>query len=96
MDRGQCQTNGDPQFINLPLLAAFLKSFSRTYLGPLPESLEALPEGVEELVPADIQAKMRELFVGYFNSASKTLVKGQIVSHHSCCRDPSRSHVRNS
>lgn len=72
--------SGDPQFINLPLIAAFLKSFSRTYLGPLPDSAEILPEGMEELVPTDIQAKMRELFIGYFNAASKTLVKGQIVS----------------
>jgi regulator of nonsense transcripts 2 len=76
--------SGDPQFINLPLIAAFLKSFSRTYLGPIPESTETLPEGMEELVPIDIQTKMRELFVGYFNAASKTLVKGQIVSLEFC------------
>ncbi|ORY33038.1 armadillo-type protein [Naematelia encephala] len=42
------------------------------------EESDALPEGVEELVPKELQVEMRKTFVGYFNSASKTLVKGQI------------------
>jgi len=79
--------SGDNQFINLPLIAAFLKAFSRTYLGSLPDSTETLPDGVEELVPVEIQAKMRELFVGYFNAASKALIKGQIVSDLSSSTD---------
>jgi regulator of nonsense transcripts 2 len=43
------------------------------------EDTGTLPEDVKELVPPEVQGKMRELFVGYFNNASKTLVKGQIV-----------------
>jgi regulator of nonsense transcripts 2 len=80
----------DPQFVNLPLIATFLKHFDRPYLGPQAESTvlpnggvaadsSLLPEGMEELIPVEVQVKMREMFVGYFFSASKTLVKGQIV-----------------
>lgn len=68
----------DPQFSNMPLLTSFLKTFGRAYLGPKAD--EQLPEGVEELVPPEMQKKMRELFTNYFNSASKALVKGQTVS----------------
>ena len=75
---------GDAQFINLPLLSTFLKYFSRAYLGPSSDASAshdtALPDGVDEFVPAETQSKIREMFVGYFNNASKTLVKGQIVS----------------
>ena len=39
-----------------------------------------LSEGVEELVVPEAQVKIREMFVNYFNQASKTLVKGQVVS----------------
>ncbi|EJT53100.1 hypothetical protein A1Q1_00107 [Trichosporon asahii var. asahii CBS 2479] len=68
----------DPQFSNMPLLTSFLKTFGRAYLGPKPDKAdEQLPEGVEELVPPEMQKKMRELFTNYFNSASKALVKGQ-------------------
>lgn len=71
----------DPQFSNMPLLTSFLKTFGRAYLGPKPDKAdEQLPEGVEELVPPEMQKKMRELFTNYFNSASKALVKGQTVS----------------
>lgn len=87
--------SGDPQFNNMPLISAFLKFFSRVYLGPPPETEEGLPEGVLELVPAEVQSKMRELFVGYFNSASKTLVKGQVVSLGSSPRPPARAKIRN-
>lgn len=77
------QMTNDPQFSNMPLLTSFLKTFSRSYLGAKGDAEdEQLPEGVEELVPADMQKKMRELFNNYFNSASKALVKGQIVSYH--------------
>ncbi|WVQ63661.1 uncharacterized protein L199_001814 [Kwoniella botswanensis] len=81
---------GDTQYTNLPLLTTFLKYFVRAYLGPNPSSTkdgsangdaiqkEELPEGVTELIPVEVQKKMRELFENYFNSASKTLVKGQI------------------
>jgi regulator of nonsense transcripts 2 len=84
------QMTGDPQFTNLPLLATFLKHFNRPYLGHQAEAsgdvdsqqaVSTLPNGVDELIPVDMQAKLREMFVGYFQSASKTLVKGQIVSH---------------
>lgn len=79
---------GDPQYSNIPVIASFLKAFSRPYLGPQttkngePNIMTEgqLPEGVEELVPPEVQKKMRELFVSYFETASKTLVKGQIVS----------------
>lgn len=84
----------DPTFVNLPLLTTFLKHFDRAYLGATAESgsgakddgsyanggQEKLPSGVEELVPADGRQTVRSMFVGYFNSASKTLVKGQVVS----------------
>ncbi len=93
----------DPQFLNLPLIATFLKHFNRAYLGPqadatpaqegvrangvedLNEHSTALPEGMEELIPKEIQKGMREIFVGYFNSAGKTLVKGQIVRPLTIC-----------
>ncbi|WVQ73762.1 hypothetical protein IAR50_003342 [Cryptococcus sp. DSM 104548] len=82
----------DPQFYNLPLLSTFLKYFGRAYLGSKhsnessngsnaaaeEQRKEELPEGIEEFVPVEVQRKMRELFVGYFNTTSKTLVKGQI------------------
>ncbi len=81
---------GDPQFSNMPLVVAFLKSFGRVYLGPLSQSEkdvtvttsleEPLPEGVTELVTIAQQQKFREMFVSYFETASKTLVKGQLVS----------------
>ncbi|WVF65338.1 hypothetical protein IAT40_000064 [Kwoniella sp. CBS 6097] len=82
---------GDPIYNNLPLLTTFLKYYGRAYLGPNPVAQtkdaganeaatekESLPADVTELVPPEIQKKMRELFENYFNSASKTLVKGQI------------------
>nr|XP_031861440.1 uncharacterized protein CI109_003044 [Kwoniella shandongensis]KAA5528512.1 hypothetical protein CI109_003044 [Kwoniella shandongensis] len=75
---------GDPQYTNLPLLSTFLKYFGRAYLGRAPSAegnateKDDLPGDVVDLVPAEVQKKMRELFEGYFNSASKTLVKGQI------------------
>lgn len=75
---------GDPQYGNIPLLAAFLKSFGRAYLGPQPtegEVAQELPEGIEELIPQEVQKKMRELFINYFETASKTLVKGQMVCY---------------
>ncbi|KAK8844121.1 hypothetical protein IAR55_006915 [Kwoniella newhampshirensis] len=82
---------GDPQYTNLPLLSTFLKHFGRAYLGSRPASESEATSGeanvrekdeltadVIELVPAEVQKKMRELFEGYFNTASKTLIKGQI------------------
>jgi regulator of nonsense transcripts 2 len=79
---------GDPQFANLPLLSTFLKHFYRTYLGVQdkageqePTSSSDLPEGVKELVPIGLQKEFRDLFVGYFAAASKTLVKGHLVRH---------------
>nr|XP_018259411.1 uncharacterized protein I303_08339 [Kwoniella dejecticola CBS 10117]OBR81569.1 hypothetical protein I303_08339 [Kwoniella dejecticola CBS 10117] len=81
---------GDPQFTNLPLISTFLKYFARPYLGPNTTSAQngesdtngsekdSLPQGITELIPIEVQKKMRELFENYFSSASKTLVKGQI------------------
>jgi regulator of nonsense transcripts 2 len=83
------QMSNDPAFINLPLLATFLKYFERAYLGGAEVAGDAgdtsgdLPAGVDELVPAEERKTMRSLFVSYFNSASKTLVKGQVVSPNS-------------
>ncbi|WWC72867.1 uncharacterized protein I206_106831 [Kwoniella pini CBS 10737] len=80
----------DPQFTNLPLISTFLKYFVRAYLGPNIGAVqngqanghiheeEKLPQDVTELIPVEVQKKMRDLFENYFNSASKTLVKGQI------------------
>ncbi|BEI85184.1 hypothetical protein CcaverHIS002_0505850 [Cutaneotrichosporon cavernicola] len=72
----------DPQYTNIPLMSTFLKHFSRAYLGSVPPTdgaaPEALPDGVEELIPAEVQRQMRELFTKYFDTASKTLVKGQL------------------
>ena len=87
---------GDAQYLNLPILSTFLKYFARTYIGPKNDSEKAVPDGVQELVPVEIQTKMRELFTDYFNSASKTLVKGQVVSPSSLNTHPSRTHARNS
>lgn len=74
----------DAQYTNIPLISTFLKHFNRAYLGPAPskegEAPDTLPEEVEELVPAEVQRKMRDLFVKYFDTASKNLVKGQIAS----------------
>lgn len=77
---------GDTQYTNLPLFSTFLKYFNRSYLGPAvaaaddpPTESDTLPDGMIELVPVEIQKKMRELFISYFETASKTLVKGQIV-----------------
>lgn len=76
----------DQQYTNIPLMSTFLKHFNRAYLGPAPPNdgvaPESLPDGVEELVPVEVQTQMRELFVKYFDTASKTLVKGQLVKHH--------------
>ncbi|WWC90992.1 uncharacterized protein L201_005931 [Kwoniella dendrophila CBS 6074] len=82
---------GDTQYTNLPLLTTFLKYFGRAYLGPNAPSakigqvnggessdVDHLPENTTEMIPVEVQKKMRELFEGYFNAASKTLVKGQI------------------
>ncbi|OXM78214.1 hypothetical protein C364_04151 [Cryptococcus neoformans Bt63] len=80
---------GDPQYSNLPLITTFLKYFGRAYLGDNPvlskaadgakeDEVETLPENVTELVPPEIQKQMWQLFVNYFNTASKTLVKGQL------------------
>ena len=85
---------GDAQFANLPLLSTFLKHFNRAYLGDADIKANGdasdgangdsngtgLPEGVEDLVPVGVQKDFRDLFNGYFNGASKTLVKGQMVS----------------
>ncbi|WVN87840.1 uncharacterized protein L203_103035 [Cryptococcus depauperatus CBS 7841] len=85
--------SNDPQYVHLPLLSTFLKYFGRAYLGPNPLQLNQETSGsdraveaatdylngpVAELVPVEVQKKMRELFVNYFNTASKTLVKGHV------------------
>lgn len=82
---------GDPQYSNIPVITSFLKAFGRAFLGPQPAKNgdatpeeASLPDGVEELVPPEVQKKMRELFVNYFETTSKTLVKGQIVGWRLC------------
>ena len=83
--------SNDPTYVNLPLLTTFLKHFERAYLGgPDGHAVQAeqantdgedkLPGGMEELVPDEERKTARSLFVNYFTSASKTLVKGQVVS----------------
>jgi regulator of nonsense transcripts 2 len=84
---------GDPQFTNIPLLSTFLKHFSRAYLGEPSSKVEdgntnSDTSPGEELIPSTVQAAFKEMFIGYFNSASKTLVKGQIVS---CSLDQSHA-----
>ena len=76
------QMTDDPQFTNLPLLTYFLKHLGRVYMGSMGEatSNDEAAEPMEELAPKAIQTSVRDLFLGYFNNASKTLVKGQIVS----------------
>ncbi|RXK37451.1 hypothetical protein M231_05274 [Tremella mesenterica] len=75
---------GDPQFSNMPLLSYFLKHLAGAYLGPDPSTEKTglieddMPENVEDLVPAESQKNIRDLFQTYFNNASKTLVKGQL------------------
>lgn len=88
------QMAGDAQYANLPLLSTFLKHFNRAYLGSPEKTAEEqasghgatgpspdLPEEVEELVPVGLQKEFREMFVAYFNTASKTLIKGHLVCH---------------
>ena len=62
-----------------PKVAATQDDVQVDGVSPLMEEPTSLPEGVKELIPEVVQEKMREMFVGYFNSASKTLVKGQVV-----------------
>lgn len=73
--------SNDPTYTNIALIIAFVKHFDRTYLGPNNGNGgdEPLPDGMEEVVPVDIQKTYRATFVAYFNGASKTLVKGQVV-----------------
>ena len=85
--------SGDAQYANLPLLSTFLKHFNRAYLGSPEKTAEEkasghgetgsspdLPDEVTELIPVGLQKEFREMFVTYFNTASKTLVKGHLVS----------------
>jgi regulator of nonsense transcripts 2 len=85
--------SGDGQYANLPLLSTFLKHFNRAYLGSPEKSAEEkasghgatgsspdLPDEVTELIPVGLQKEFREMFVAYFNTASKTLIKGHLVS----------------
>ena len=85
------QMSGDPQFANLPLMITFLKNYARAFLGPLPVKDDpnaaaedgnraTLPAGVDELIPAELQEGFRSLFNSYFDTASKTLAKGHMVS----------------
>jgi regulator of nonsense transcripts 2 len=87
--------SGDAQYANLPLLSTFLKHFNRAYLGPPEKSAEDqasghgatgtspdLPDEVSELMPVGLQKEFREMFVAYFTTASKTLVKGHLVSQY--------------
>jgi regulator of nonsense transcripts 2 len=83
---------GDAQYANLPLISTFLKHFNRAYLG-LPEKTheehtdghgavgtsQDLPEGITELIPIGLQKETRDMFVAYYSTASKTLVKGHLV-----------------
>jgi regulator of nonsense transcripts 2 len=83
---------GDVQFSNLPLISTFIKHFNRSYLGPqelakgkadadtVAKETSPLADGMTELVPIESQRKLRQMFVAYFQTASKTLVKGQMVS----------------
>ncbi|KAJ9104356.1 hypothetical protein QFC19_003998 [Naganishia cerealis] len=70
--------SNDPTYSNIPLLVTFLKTYKRAYLGDdaVTDIAEA-SESTQELVPVTLQAKFRELFHAYFNTASKALVKGQ-------------------
>lgn len=75
--------SNDPQYANLPLLATFLKHFSRAYLGASTAGAvtSSGSEGQiteEELVPIAYQTEIRDAFTSYFTTASKTLVKGQV------------------
>jgi hypothetical protein len=84
--------SGDAQYANLPLLSTFLKHFNRAYLGSSEKTAEEqasghgatgpspnVPDEVTELIPVGLQKEFREMFVGYFMTASKTLVKGHLV-----------------
>jgi regulator of nonsense transcripts 2 len=70
-----------------------LKHFNRAYLGSPEKTAEekasehgatgsslGLPDEVTELIPVGLQKEFREMFVAYFNTASKTLIKGHLVS----------------
>lgn len=99
----------DPQFANLPLVASFIKTLGRVYLGPqviIPaqngdqvigsaDNLAASTESLDELIPVDTQRGMKEMLVGYFSSASKTLVKGQIVGGQALRRQETNFAFRN-
>ena len=91
------EMTGDAQYANLPLLSTFLKHFNRAYLGSTEKAADEqasghgatgpspdLPEGVTELIPVGLQKEFREMFVSYFTTASKTLVKGHLVRQFTC------------
>lgn len=77
------QMSNDATYTNISLVIAFLKHFDRTYLGASgiggQDTVQDLPEGMEELVLVDTQKSFKSMFVAYFNGASKTLVRGQVV-----------------
>lgn len=94
------EITGDAQYANLPLLSTFLKHFNRAYLGSTEKAANEqasghgatgpspdLPEGVTELIPVGLQKDFREMFVSYFTTASKTLVKGHLVRQLICAED---------
>lgn len=87
------QLSSDPLYTSLPLFSTFLKSYSRLYLGPPPSSPssasvldpkpgEQLSNGPEEeeLVPLDLQRRLRSLFAAYYEGLSKVVTKGRVVS----------------
>lgn len=97
--------SNDPTYSNIPLLITFLKTHKRAYLGDDVSGSSDLTEtngaagasaevGKEELVPAALQVKFRELFQAYFSTASRALVKGQTVRFPSPPLRPLRQTIR--
>ncbi|KAL7411066.1 armadillo-type protein [Mrakia frigida] len=91
---GWCMEDGlkgllasDPLYTSLPLFTSFLKSYGRVYLGPPsvasdpsqdPIPGEAPPAVEEELVPVEMQKRLKALFDAYYEGLGKVVTRGRV------------------
>ena len=90
----QQQLASDPLYTSLPLFTSFLKSYGRVYLGPPsvisdpsqdPIPGEAPSAVEEELVPVEMQKRLRVLFDAYYEGLGKVVTRGRVVSGLALC-----------
>ena len=76
-------------YASLPLFTSFLKSYGRVYLGPAPitgdpaeDPLpgEQAPKVEAELVPVEMQRRLKTLFDTYYDGLGKVVTRGRVVS----------------